>query len=109
MNVNITALYPYSGPNATLRYDTNEDAIMRKELVGASYYETISMTFWFYSDTGRSDAKQPDSRSPVGYDFLNVVYYTGNEDNMVKHILWTDTEEEAFAKTWIEKTVHRTQ
>jgi hypothetical protein len=41
----------------------------------------------------------------VGYDFLNVVYYTGNEGSLVKHVLWTDTEEEAFAKTWIEKTV----
>jgi hypothetical protein len=105
MNVNITALNPYSGANATLRYDTNQDSIMRKELVGANYYETITLTFWFYSDTGRSDAKQPDTGALVGYDFLNVIYYTGTNNNMVKHILWTDTMEEAFAKTWNEKTL----
>ena len=84
-NVNLTAL-PESVPqtNYVLRYDTDMDSIMRKEIVGARYYNKVTMTFWFYSDTGVSDAKQPGSGVTVGYDFLNAIYYTGMSDSIVK-------------------------
>ncbi len=100
-NVNLTAL-PESVPqtNYVLRYDTDMDSIMRKEIVGARYYNKVTMTFWFYSDTGVSDAKQPGSGVTVGYDFLNAIYYTGMSDSIVKHVLWTDSFEEATARTW---------
>ncbi len=105
-NGNITSLQPPVDPSKlVLRYDTNMDAIMRRELVGASYYDTITMTFWFYSDTGHSDARQPDGGSYVGYDFLNVIYYTTNGGIITKHVVWTDTYEQATAKTWLQESV----
>jgi hypothetical protein len=106
MDVNITGLTgSFNKADQVLRYDTNEDAVMRKELVGARYYETITMTFWFYSDTGVSDAKQPISGALVGYDFLNVLYYTGVNSSLEKHVLWTDSEQQAYAKTWAQVTL----
>jgi hypothetical protein len=106
MDVNITGLTgSFNKADQVLRYDTNEDAVMRKELVGARYYETITMTFWFYSDTGASDARQPGTGALVGYDFLNVLYYTGTSSSMMKHVLWTDSEQQAYAKTWTKVTL----
>jgi hypothetical protein len=101
-NVNITAL-PSGTPQSqwVMRYDTNQTSIMRKAVVGASDYASITLTFWFWSDTGRSDAKQTDG-TPVGYDFLNVVYWTADQ---VKHVLWTDSEAQASARTWIMVTL----
>lgn len=105
-NGNITSLQAPADPSKlVLRYDTDMDSIMRRELVGASYYDAITMTFWFYSDTGHSDARQPDGGSYVGYDFLNVIYYTTNNGVLSKHVLWTNTYEQASAKTWLEQTV----
>lgn len=105
-NVNLTSLpESVSQTNYVLRYDTNQDSIIRKPVTGAKYYNTVTMTFWFYSDTGRSDAKQPDTNEPVGYDFLNAIYYTGTGDGKVKHVLWTDTYEQATAKTWTQISV----
>ncbi len=105
-NGNITSLQPPVDPTKlVLRYDTNMDAIMRRELVGASYYDTITMSFWFYSDTGRSDARQPDGGTYVGYDFLNVIYYTSNNGVLSKHVLWTNTYEQATAKKWLQESV----
>jgi hypothetical protein len=105
-NVNITSL-PASVPqtNYVLRYDTDMDAIMHKPITGARGYNNITMTFWFWSDTGRSDAKQPDTGEEVGYDFLNAIYYTGTGNNRVKHVIWTNTYEQATARTWIEVSV----
>ncbi len=105
-NVNLTSLpESVSQTNYVLRYDTNQDAIMHKSLTGAKFYHKITMTFWFHSDTGRSDAKQPGTGEDVGYDFLNAIYYTGSGANAVKHVLWTDTYEQATARTWIQQSV----
>lgn len=87
------------------RYDTDMDAIMRKYVSGAGYYNTITLSFWFYSDTGTSDAKQPLTGTTVGYDFLNVIYYTGSNNSLTKHVAWTDTQQQAFAKTWTHESV----
>jgi hypothetical protein len=106
MNVNITTMQPpLDYPNMVLRYDTNMDSVMRKEVVGARYYNNVTLTFWFYSDAGASDARQPGSNEYVGYDFLNVVYYTGTTSSMTKHVLWTDSEAQATAKTWTDVSV----
>ncbi len=91
--------------NLVQRYDTHMDAIMRKYVSGAGYYSTITLSFWFYSDTGLSNAKQPGTGALVGYDFLNVVYYTGTNNSLTKHIAWTDTQQQAFAKSWIPMSV----
>jgi hypothetical protein len=105
-DVNITSSSDLTQKSHILRYDTGMDAIMRKQLDShARYYGTVTVTFWFYSDTGASDAKQPGSGETVGYDFLNLIYYTGTGDSRVKHVAWTDTEEEATAKTWAQKSV----
>ncbi len=90
-----------------LRYDTNMDAIMRKYVssMGLAYYSTVTLTFWFYSDTGRSDAVQPGTGESVGYDFLNVIYYTGSNSTMTKHVAWTDSYAQATARTWTKVTV----
>ncbi len=105
-NVNITAL-PGTTPQTewTMRYDTDQDSIMRKAIVGGSAYGTITMTFWFYSSTGSSDARQPDTNESVGYDFLNAIYYTGGGAHLVKHVLWTDTSAQAKARTWTQVSV----
>jgi hypothetical protein len=105
-NVNLTSL-PESASQSSyvLRYDTNQDSIMRKEVLGARYYNTVTMSFWFYSDTGVSDAKQSDSGETVGYDFLNAIYYTGSGEDMEKHVLWTDSQAQATAKTWTQVTL----
>jgi hypothetical protein len=94
-------------PQADLvqRYDTNQHSVMRTYLPGAAYYNNITLNFWFYSDTGASDAKQPVTGESVGYDFLNVVYYTGTNNSLVRQLLWTDTAEQASAKTWTEVSV----
>ena len=94
-------------PQADLvqRYDTNQHSVMRTYLPGAAYYNNITLNFWFYSDTGASDAKQPVSGESVGYDFLNVVYYTGTNNSLVRQLLWTDSAEQASAKTWTEVSV----
>ncbi len=106
MNVNVTSMQPpLDYPNMVLRYDTDMDAIMRREIVGGSNYNDVTMTFWYYSDTGASDAKQPDTGSAVGYDFLNVIYYIGSENGLVKHVLWTDSYEEATAESWTKMTL----
>ncbi len=86
------------------RYDTNQDTIMRKYVSGLTYYNNITLSFWFYSDTGASDAKQPDTQASVGYDFLNVVYYTGSNASLVKHVAWTDSQEQATSKAWNQVT-----
>jgi hypothetical protein len=108
-NVNITGIP--DGANASssqyvMRYDTDQDATMRKAVKGASSYANVTMTFWFWSQTGTSDARQPGSDVSVGYDFLNAVYYTGSGTNMVKHVLWTDTYAQATAQTWTPVTVN---
>jgi hypothetical protein len=107
-NVNITAIPASAGAAQSqyvMRYDTNQTSVMRKAVVGASNYAEVSLSFWFWSDTGASDAKQPLNGTTVGYDFLNVLYYTGSGDALTKHVLWTDTEVQASAKTWIYVTV----
>lgn len=105
-DVNLTSLSPsIPQTNYVLRYDTNEDAIMHKAITGAQYYNKITMTFWFYSDTGHSNANQPDSGKAVGYDFLNAIYYTGSGENRVKHVAWTDSYAEATAKKWAQVSV----
>ncbi|MDW5562411.1 MAG: hypothetical protein SA339_04220 [Methanomassiliicoccus sp.] len=105
-NVNATGLPGTTSQSQWVpRYDTGQDSIMRKTVVGASDYSTVTLTFWFWSDTGVSDAKQPLDGSTIGYDFLNVVYWTGTGDGMVKHVLWTDNYAQAIAKTWIKVTL----
>ncbi len=105
-NVNITGL-PDTTPQSqwVMRYDTDQDAIMRKAIAGAQYYGNISMTFWFWSQTGSSDARQPGTNSSVGFDFLNALYFTGNGDGLVKHVLWTDSYQQATAQQWIKITL----
>ncbi len=89
----------------TQRYDTNMDAVMRRAVGGLSAYSVNTLSFYFHSDTGVSDAKQPDTGTTVGYDFLNVIYYTGTNSSLVKHVAWTDTQEQATSKSWIHATV----
>ncbi|MDW5562854.1 MAG: Ig-like domain-containing protein [Methanomassiliicoccus sp.] len=105
-NVNLTSL-PESASQSSyvLRYDTNQDAIMRRPITGAQYYRTITVTFWFYSDTGASDAKQPGTNASVGYDFLNVIYYTGMGEEKVKRVAWTDSESQATSRTWTQVSI----
>ncbi len=91
--------------SAVLRYDTNMDSLMRRYVSGMSQYTNLTLTFWFYSDTGVSDAKQPGTGISVGYDFLNVVYYTGTNNSLTKNILWTDTKAQAVSKTWTKVTL----
>ena len=105
-NVNITSSSDPTQKSHVLRYDTGMDAVMRKQLNSqARYYGTVTVNFWFWSDTGASDAKQPGTGVSVGYDFLNLVYFTGTGDKRVKHVAWTDTEEEAGGMKWIQKSV----
>jgi len=87
------------------RYDTNMDAVMRKYVSGLSVYANITLTFWFYSDTGISNATQPGTGTLVGYDFLNVVYYTGSNSSLSKHVAWTISQEQALAQTWMQQSV----
>lgn len=105
-NVNVTGL-PSIEPQSQWvpRYDTNQDSIMKKKVVGASSYNVVTLTFWFWSDTGASDAKQPLTGTSVGYDFLNVLYWTNSGDSATKKVLWTDTPVQAGAKAWIYATV----
>ena len=105
-NVNVTGL-PATTPQSqwVMRYDTNQDAIMRKAVIDAQYYGNVTMTFWFWSHTGTSDAVQPDTNTSVGYDFLNALYFTGNGDNVEKHVLWTDSYQQATAQKWTEVTL----
>jgi hypothetical protein len=106
-NMNITGLtQPYNPADAVLRYDTNMDALMRRDLDTnmTKFYNTITVTFWFYSDTGNSDAKQQGTNEGPGYDFLNLVYYTGTSDAVVRHVAWTNNEAQAKAKVWTEVT-----
>ncbi len=107
LNGNILGSSTSDPANLVLRYDTNMDAIMRKYVssMGLAYYTTVTLTFWFYSDTGHSDAVQPGTGESVGYDFLNVIYYTGSNSTMTKHIAWTDSYAQATAKTWTKMTV----
>lgn len=106
-NVNVTGL-PGTTPQSQWvpRYDTGQDSIMKKAVVGASAYNTVTLSFWFWSDTGRSDAKQPGDGSAVGYDFLNVLYWSNGNDAATKQVVWTDTELQASARTWIHATVN---
>jgi hypothetical protein len=105
-DVNITGLTaPFNPSDAVLRYDTDMDALMRKSFTGTQYYNTITVNFWFWSDTGNSDAKQPGTNTLVGYDFLNLVYYTGTNNSVERHVIWTDTEAQAKAKVWTEVSV----
>jgi hypothetical protein len=105
-NDNITGSDDLTQQENVLRYDTRMDSVMRQTLDSkARYYGTITVTFWFWSDTGASDAKQPLTGAPVGYDFLNLVYWTGTGSNEEKHVAWTNTEAEATAKTWIQKSI----
>lgn len=83
------------------RYDTNMDAVMRRWVGGLMYYNNITLTFSFYSDTGASNARQYPDGVTVGYDFLNAFYLTGPNSSLSKHIVWTDTYEQATAKSWI--------
>ncbi len=87
------------------RYDTNMDAVMRKYVSGLSVYANITLSFWFYSDTGISNATQPGTGTPIGYDFLNVVYYTGSNSSLTKHVAWTTSQEQAMAQTWTQASV----
>ena len=105
-NVNITDL-PASTPQSqwVMRYDTNQDSVMQMAITGAQYYGNVSMTFWFWSQTSRSDAAQPGNNSPVGYDFLNALYYTGSGDGIEKHVLWTASYEQATAQQWNQVTL----
>ncbi len=106
MDCNLTGLSSSSSPaNMVLRYDTNQDSIMRKYVSGAKYYTNLTLTFWFYSDTGASDAKQPGTGTAVGHDFLNVIYYTGTNSSLTKHVLWTDSKEQASSRTWTKVTL----
>ncbi len=105
-NVNVTASSDPTQKSHVLRYDTGMDAVMRKQLNSqARYYGTVTVNFWFWSDTGASDAKQPLTGESVGYDFLNLIYFTGTGDNRVKHVAWTDTEAEAGSMRWIQKSI----
>ncbi len=108
LNGNILGSNTSNPASLVLRYDTNMDAIMRKYVssMGLAYYSTVTLTFWFYSDTGRSDAVQPGTGESVGYDFLNVIYYTGSNATMSKHVAWTDSYAQATAKTWTKVTVN---
>jgi hypothetical protein len=104
-DVNITGVNDDSQKSDVLRYDTGQDSIMRKALnTTARYYNTVTVTFSFYSDTGHSNAAQPGGSS-VGYDFLNVIYYTGSGTSLTKHVAWTDTYAQATAKSWITQSV----
>jgi hypothetical protein len=107
-NVNVTAVDGTTVPQAdwVMRYDTDQDSIMRKALVGGSAYGLITMTFSFYSSTGISTASQPGTGESVGYDFLNAIYYTGTGDQLVKHVLWTDTSVQAQARTWTQVSIN---
>lgn len=108
LDTNITANTSTDQSNWVMRYDTEQDSIMRKVLnENVKYYGTLTMTFWFYSDTGQSDAKQPGTSTTVGYDFLNAIYYTGSTaaGNLTKHVLWNDTYQQAIAKSWIQVTL----
>jgi len=91
--------------NLVMRYDTDMDAVMRKYVSGAMYYNNITMTFWFYSDTGISDATRPDTGEAVGYDFLSAFYLTGSNTSLTKHIVWTCTQEQALSKAWHQVTL----
>ncbi len=107
LDTNITASTSSDQSGWIMRYDTDQDSIMRKELDSSvKYYGTLTMTFWFYSDTGESNAAQPGGAS-VGYDFLNAVYYTGTQaaGNLTKHVLWTDSKADAMAKQWKQVTL----
>ena len=105
-NVNVTGLPGTTAQSQWVpRYDTNQDSVMRKTVVGASEFNTVTLTFWFWSDTGASDAKQPLTGASVGYDFLNVVYWTGSGDSSTKQVLWTDSSAQATAKGWTYATV----
>ena len=105
-NVNVTGLPGTTAQSQWVpRYDTGQDSIMKKAVVGASAYSTVTLSFWFWSDTGASDAKQPLSGAAVGYDFLNVIYWTDQNNAATKQVLWTDSEAQAAARTWIHVTV----
>jgi hypothetical protein len=105
-DTNITGLASTSPvSNFVYRYDTGQDSIMRKAIVGAQYYGNVTMSFEFWSQTGVSDAAQPGSNTPVGYDFLNAIYYTGSGSNLVKHVLWTDSYEQATSEKWIQVNI----
>ncbi|MDW5562437.1 MAG: hypothetical protein SA339_04350 [Methanomassiliicoccus sp.] len=105
-DVNITHAQDPSQQSDVLRYDTNQDSIMWKALdTSARYYGTVTVTFWFWSDTGISDAKQPSDSASVGYDFLNLIYYTGTGSTLTKHVAWTDTQAQAMAKTWTQVSI----
>lgn len=109
LDTNITASSSSDQSNWVMRYDTEQDSIMRKTLdPNVRYYGTLTMTFWFYSDTGQSDARQPSNNTLVGYDFLNAIYYTGSTaaGNLTKHVLWTDTYQQATAKSWIQVSLN---
>ena len=102
-DVNITASSDASQKSDILRYDTGMDSVMMKSLdSSARYYETITVSFWFWSDTGRSDAKQPLDGLSVNYDFLNLVFWTGSGSTLTKHVAWTDTYAQATSKSWIQ-------
>jgi len=102
-DVNIAASSDASQKSDILRYDTGMDSVMRRSLdTSVRYYETVTVSFWFYSDTGHSDAKQPLDGSNVGYDFLNLVYWTGSGSTLTKHVAWTDTYAQATSKSWIQ-------
>ncbi|MDW5562891.1 MAG: hypothetical protein SA339_06650 [Methanomassiliicoccus sp.] len=105
-NVNVTGL-PATTPQTqwVMRYDTDQDALMRRAVPNAQYYANLSLTFWFWSHTGSSDAKQPGTNASVGYDFLNAVYYTGSGNSVTKHVLWTDNYQEATAQRWLQVKV----
>ncbi len=107
MNYNILGM-PAGTPQSELvqRYDTDMDAIMRRPVSGLSSYETITLSFWFYSDTGVSNARQPGTGALVGYDFLNVIYYTGTGGGQVKRVAWTDSLAQATAQTWLHISVN---
>ncbi len=107
LNADILGLGATDPANLVQRYDTDMDAIMRKYVssMGLAYYSSVTLTFWFYSDTGSSNAVQPATGASVGYDFLNVIYYTGSNSSLVKNVAWTDSYAEATAKSWMKVTV----
>ena len=105
MNHNLLSMPTGTPPSEFVqRYDTDMDAIMRRAVSGLAGYETIALSFWMYSDTGLSNARQPGSGALVGYDFLNVIYYTG-ASSQVKQVAWTDSWVEASARTWMHFSV----
>lgn len=101
--LNMSSEVPHS--EYVQRYDTNMDAVMRKYVSGLGAYANITLSFWFYSDTGISDAAQPGTGTVVGYDFLNVVYYTGSNNSLSKHVAWTLSQEQAMAQSWMQASV----